>query len=311
MQMKDRCKKILYPPVSLLVLLTAICAAALFAVFYFHVDEHPLACAVYVPSAYTLTAVVATAVRGGKKIKMRILQNAHADAYFSQADLRARISLYLGTAVNLAYAVFKLGTGILYRSVWLGSVAIYYILLVLIRFLLIRDERSTRKRVAESRVALWKSYRRCGGILLVLNIVISGMIFQMIAQNQGAAYPGYVIYASAAYTFYRVIATPVKIGKIRKVQNPILSAAKAVDLCIALMALFSLQTAMFSAFGADTPQNTQRWLNIISGAAVCFLVICIALYMLIRASRKIKNGDMPANHTITEETDYGENTEYI
>ncbi|MGN0520424.1 MAG: hypothetical protein ACI4LB_06750 [Candidatus Fimenecus sp.] len=305
MRTKEIFKKLIYAPVPLLLLLTVISAAALVAVFYCRVDTHPLAYGVYVLSAYTLTADVATAIRLGKVLKTRLRQNTHIDAYFTQADLRVRISLYCGTAVNLAYAVFKLGTGILYRSVWLGSVAIYYILLVLIRFLLIRDDRTVRKHTDTTQISLWKSYRRCGGTLLVLNIVISGMMVQMIAQNQGTAYPEYVIYASAAYTFYRLIAAFVKIRKTRKMQNPILSAAKAVDLCIALMALFSLQTAMLSVFGADMPQNTQRWLNVVSGAAVCVLVICIAIYMLLRAKKNINSAVLPAQPAQSEEPDYG------
>lgn len=310
MQMKTKWKKILYPPVPLLLFLTVISAAALFAVFYCRADEHPLAYGAYVLSTYTLTADVATAIRIGKTVTIRLRQSRHIAAYFTRADLRVRISLYCGAAVNLAYAVFNLGAGILYRSVWLGSVAIYYMLLVLIRFLLICDDRAVRKCAAATQVSLWQSYRRCGGILLGLNFVISGMMFQMIAQNQGTAYPGYVIYASAAYTFYRLIATFMKIRKTRKMQNPILSAAKLLDLCIALMALFSLQIAMLTVFGADMPQNTQRWLNIVSGAAVCVLVICIALYMLIRATQNINSAALSAQPTKSEEVDYGK-TEHI
>ncbi|MGN0561973.1 MAG: hypothetical protein ACI4K6_04130 [Candidatus Fimenecus sp.] len=310
MRTKEIFKKLIYAPVPLLLLLTVISAAALFAVFYCRADTQPLAYGVYVLSAYTLTADVAAAIRIGKTVNRRLRQNKHIAAYFTRADLRVRISLYCGTAINLAYAVFKLGTGILYRSVWLGSVAIYYILLVRIRFLLIRDDRTVRKHTDTTQISPWKSYRRCGGILLVLNFVISGMVFQMIAQNQGTAYPGYVIYASAAYTFYRLIAAFVKIRKTRKMQNPILSAAKAVDLCIALMALFSLQTAMLTVFGADMPQNTQRWLNIVSGAAVCVLVICIAIYMLLRAKQNINSAALPAQPKKSEEVDYGK-TEHI
>lgn len=280
-------RRALYPHTAVFLPVTALAAFSLVYVFAHGLDAHPAAYAVYVLSFYALCAVCANAVRLAKNIKKYLHQNAYTERYLSDAELRARISLYAGTLINIGYAIFKLAAGIRYSSLWFGAAAVYYMMLSLIRFLLIRADRLCVKPAENRYRRGWKSYRLCGVLLLLLNIAISGMAFQMIWQNKGYAYPGFIIYASAAYTFYRLTVALAKIFS-GKIANPILLSAKALDLSMALMAMFSLQTAMFASFGQDMTAESRRWMNALTGGAVCFAVLCIALFMLIKSTKKLR-----------------------
>lgn len=49
--------------------------------------------------------------------------------YLNDKEFRAKISLYTGLGINCFYALFKCGTGIMFRSAWLWAIEIYYVML--------------------------------------------------------------------------------------------------------------------------------------------------------------------------------------
>lgn len=274
----------------LVLVLTIVSASGLTYVFVNGMDAHPIAYGVYVLSFYTLLTVCYRVPPFLKAVKAGVYKNRHAALYFSDKALRARISLYSGTVINLAYAVFKFAAGVYYRSTWFGAVALYYFVACLIRYLLVRgDRQSLRLQSEEERYHHdWRSYRITSWLLLMLNATMTGMVFQMIHQNESYSYPGFVIYASAGYTFYRLTMASIRMVKIQKDNNPVWSAVTAMDLSVALMAIFALQTAMFSSFGGDMAEETRQLMNAITGGCVCFLVVLIAVIMLYRAHKAME-----------------------
>lgn len=264
--------KLLYPHFAVSVLIVVIAAFSLISVFAYGLESRPVSYVIYVFSFYALCVVCANTVRLVKGTKKYLHQNIYTEKYLSDAELRARVSLY---------------AGVLYSSVWFGAVAIYYIVLSLIRFLLIKADRVFVKSADDTYCHGWKSYRLCGILLLLLNTAMSGMAVQVIWCNEGYFYPGFVIYASAAYTFYRLTVAIIRISG-RKISNPILLATKALDLSMALMAMFTLQTAMFASFGKDMTVESRRLMNILTGSAVCVAVLGIAFVMINVATKKLR-----------------------
>ena len=281
---------LLFPNWIIICLLTVLSASGLTYVFVNGMDAHPIAYVIYMLAFYTLCVVIAAMPPLIKAGRALVYSNTHAARYLTERELRARVSLYSGTVINFVYAVFKLVTGIVFRSVWFGAVAVYYMVLGLIRFLLVKGDRRIIQLDTEENRYLneWKSYRACGWLLLVLNATMTGMVFQMIWQNKSYTYPGFVIYASAAYTFYRLTMAVIQMVKVRKSNSPLFSAAKALDLSAALMAIFALQTAMFTSFGAETTEEMRMTMNAATGGCVCLAVVCIAVYMILRSWKAIK-----------------------
>ena len=110
----------------------------------------------------------------------------------------------------------------------------------------------------------------------------------MILTDSGFSYPGYVIYLSAIYTFYISTVSVVNLVRYRKLGSPVLSAAKVLNVVAAMMSVLGLQTAMISSFSPNGNASFSRTMNTVTGAAVCFGVIVIAVFMLIK-SRKTKS----------------------
>lgn len=216
--------------------------------------------------------------------------DSHPIGHLLLNDLAARgtASLYQGLIISLLYAGFKLITSFIYDSVWFGAVAIYYILLCIIRGELIHTVLSAKQYTDDNEKLLreYIGYRRCGYLMLLLNIGMLSMIIQMVWQNQGNEYSGLVIYMSAVYTFCILIIAIINVIRFKKVNRPALSASKVINLTAAFMSILVLQTSMISQFGGGA--EFCRIMNAITGSAVCLLTLCMAVYMIINAKHQIK-----------------------
>lgn len=296
-------KKILFPPVWVIVLTSVIGFPAMIISLNFLSETNPVSYVSYVLSAYALTVLCANFPRAKKRCKELIYGDEvkiivsfrkfmrrykYTSMYLDDIEFRARVSLYSGLAVNMFYAFFKCATGFIFRSAWLWAIGIYYVMLSAIRFTLLRNVRITDKKEhsTERKIHEYKSARLCGIMMLVLSTAMGGMTLQMIWQNRSYEYKGYIIYISALYAFYSFIMAVVNVVKFSKINNAILSAAKILALAGALMSMFALQTAMFSAFGGG--EELQRLMNTITGTAVCVLTIGMAVFMIVRANICLK-----------------------
>ena len=300
---KEIILKLLFPPVWVIVLgsLTGFPMVILSLIYLSAIN--PVSCISYIISAYALTVLCVNFPKAKRRCKelihgdevkiivsFRNFMNRYkyTSMYLNDKEFRAKFSLYIGFGINLFYTVFKCGTGIMFHSVWLWAIGIYYLMIASIRFMLLRNIHITdkSKHSVRRKIQEWKSYRKCGIMMFLLNLAMSGMIIQMIWQNRSYEYKGYIIYISAMYTFYCFISSISNVISFAKRDNAILSATKNLNLAGAVMSMFALQTAMFSAFGGG--EKLQRQMNTITGSAVCIIVMCMAVFMIVRADKKLK-----------------------
>ncbi len=288
MDRKKFAKKILYPPIWLMLLLTVISAFALTLVFMNGWKETPIAYAVYVTAFYTLSVlcVFCTAVLPERyqKIRQKIYDHPIGNRYMTDAAFKVRISLYISLSVTVGYSVFKLISGFRYSSLWLGAVAVYYILLSVIRFLLLRFMHSNTGQRDE--IAEYRRYRLSAILLMLINVTLSGIVLNMIVQNKSYTYSDVYVIMSATYTFYTLTVSVKDIVKYRKYKSPVLSAAKAIRFAAALVSLLSLETVMLIQFGDD--EAFRRLMTALTGAGVCMIVLAMSIYMIVHANKEIQ-----------------------
>lgn len=218
---------------------------------------------------------------------MRTLhRNAHAARYLDDPLFRAEINLYFGTAVNALYIFIKFFTGVALRSGWLIAFALYYLVLTILRASLVNYVRQNGMK--QDLRAEYRRYRLVGILLLGLNVVLSGIISRMIAHNDAYDYPGILIYAMAAYTFYAVILSIVALVRFRRHGSPILSAIKVVNLTAAMVALLSLEATMLQRYGEPDDGVFRGTMIGISGLVASLILLSMSIYMIVHASRKLK-----------------------
>lgn len=282
-------KRLLFPHKALIVLFILITIPLLIYSLGYDEANPIIAYGSYVFSAYTLTIFVVQLPPIIKWVKRGLYANYYSSRYLSEPMLRAKISLYTGFGINVIYATLKFLAGLYYRSIWLGAIAVYYVLLSIIRFGLVKRERYLAKQEdnKEKRLHELKTYRFCGYLMFLLNVAVAGLAIQMIWQNKSYSYPGFLIYAFAAYSFYCFGIAIKNMIKYRKLEQPLLSAAKMISFACALTSILALQTALLTQFGTGQ-EFFSRLMNSLTGTAVCLTVFLLSIRMIRRAGREIK-----------------------
>lgn len=207
--------------------------------------------------------------------------------YVKEDVFRAEIALYSSFVINFLYAGIKLFSGIYYKSLWFVTLAVYYILLAVVRFALLHHVRLQEKK-GYYKASEWHRYRLCGIILMVMNCSLTGIVVLAIHQNSGFEYPGILIYIMALYTFYATISAIINIIKFRKYGSPVWSAAKVINLTAALVSMLSLETAMITQFGAAEDVIFRKIMLAATGFSISAIVLLMAVYMIISSTISLR-----------------------
>lgn len=276
--------KIIWPRIAVIVLLIVASGVLLCYTFLHAKNNTIISYLAYMTSTYTLIVVICRIIKIVKEAKRAVYTNPHTNRFLTDVPYRIRISLYGSFIINLAYAFVKLVSGIVYHSVWFGAIAAYYMILCLIRALLVVYV--GKYDFGKDKKYEYQIYRRCGILILILNLALVGVVIQMVRKGQGYHYPGVLIYIAAMFTFYAVILAVFNLVKYRKYDSPAISAVKAINFTAAAVSILSLQTAMLAEFGVDF--QFVKFMNSATGCIICLLILGTAFYMIVNASHRLR-----------------------
>lgn len=260
-------------------------------IFALRHEGEPLAYVGYLVSAYSLVIlVIALADLVQERMLTPFLKWLHgiplAVRLLDDVPYRSLVLFQLSFLMNLAYTAFELVLGIRARSWWFVTLAVYYLLLSLSRFLLLRGTHSDTLGADLPREL--RLYRLIGMFLLLLNIILSGMVILVLHDEGNFTYGEHVIYLMVIYSFYLVISSVVNLVRFRKYHSPLLSASRALQLATALVSMLSLQCAMIARFGRGNAENFRTTMVGSTGAVIFVLYIFIGLYMILSSTRKLR-----------------------
>lgn len=287
MNWKKLGKALLFPHISIMILLIPVATVFLVYSMVFLGTSSPVAIASYVLSAYTLTVwcfKLPYLIRFFRAFKN---ENKYALTWRNDTKLRVNTSLYAGLLWNTAYALLQLGMGFWHKSFWFFSLAAYYICLGVMRFFLLRY--TLRHKPREKMLKELRKYRACGVVFLLLNLALTLMIFFMVYWNRTFRHHEITTIALAAFTFTSLTMAIINIIRYRKLGSPVYSAAKAISLASALVSMLTLEATMLTTFGGETMTMTARRLFLgLSGGVISIWIIAMAVYMIRQANKKIK-----------------------
>ena len=290
-------KRIFFLPPRPTVLVALFGYSFIILVAAFHIDIPALHYLAYISSAYALIVTItgfphfmafSQAVRqhiNDSTLVQKLRGTAIGERFFSDVRFRSDLSLYQGFLINLLYIAMKLVSGIYYRVYWFVALAVYYMVLAVMRFILLprRKKRSIGSAMEEE----WRRYRLCGIMLLLMNQALMGIVIYMVRDNRGFDYPGLLIYLMALYAFYAVISAVIDLVKFRKHGSPVMSAAKAIRFVAALVSILSLETAMLAQFGGDD-ETFRAVMTGATGGGACVIVIGMAIYMIAKSTKNLR-----------------------
>lgn len=291
-------KALLFPPTVIVILLVPIAAVFLiYSALYLNVND-VLTIVSYVISFYTLMIVcfrVPDIIKWCKRIKN---ENRYIVKYRSDVQLRIKLSLYGTFLYNAAYAVLQLSLGLYHASIWFYSMAVYYILLAIMRFFLLRHTRAYRP--GEQVEHELKKYRFCGICMLLMNMALTVIIAYITWQNRAFKHHEITTIAMATYTFGAFTLAIVNMVKYRKYKSPVYSAAKTISLASACVSMITLENAMITTFGKEEDESFRQWMLGASGGVVSIVVLSLAIYMIVVATKQLKQLRISNSKSIKE-----------
>ena len=203
MDWKKTGKKLLFPPIWLMMVLVIASAVALAFVFVKGMEQSILAYIVYALAFYTLSVVcvfcvLVLPIQYGK-IRQKIYDSPIGNRYMTDRVFRTNISLSISFAISMLYVGINLWSWHMLKSYWFMVLAVYYSVMAVMRYLLVRYIRI--QKIGTSISGEWKRSKVCAYILLLINLSLSGAVLMILYQSKGYDYPGVLIYVMALYTF--------------------------------------------------------------------------------------------------------------
>lgn len=286
---KDAIRRLLFPPIWIVISLAVLSTLALVAVFIKGWETTPIAYGIYVFSFYTLTIICLVSYKiipkHYKRIKGRVYDNKYANRYLTDVIFKTHVTLYRSLIINMAYVIINAVSGIVYSTHWFGIFAVYYAIMAIMQFLLVKYVR--KNKIGHSRLAELRRSRLCAYILLTVNLALSGAVLMMVYFDRGFEYQGFLIYVMALYTFYITITAIRDMIKYRKYKSPVMSVSKIIKMASALFSMLFLETAMFAQFGQDTSTEVKRIMIILTGAGISIIVVAMSIYMIVKTTKEI------------------------
>lgn len=231
MDWKKLGKRLLFPPVWAVVLLTIASTVALISVFQKGLETAIIAYVVYVVAFYTLVTVCAYCIvyLPGyiRRTREKINDNPLGHRMLSEASFRTHISLYLSLCASLLYVGLNIFFYVENDSMWFVILAVYYTILVIVRLILAKYVRKDSNGTNQLREL--------------------------------------------------------------KLNRPVMTTVRAIQLFAALVSMLSLETAMFEEFGQNMSLENKRLFIMLTGAGISITVLIMSIYMIVKSVKTIKN----------------------
>ena len=207
------------------------------------------------------------------KLRSAFLLRSFFERYLFSKSFRVTVSLLLSLIFNLAYLVFNLISGILYKSYAFIAVAIYYALLLSIRYIIL-----SRHGTGASPESELLACRKGGILLLLTDALITVMIFcSALAENE-REYGGFVFSVLSAHALFTVIRAGIGIYLGRRDKEPLHKAAYSVRIASSAMSFFNLASTLVSKIAAV--EAVSEILKLFFCALVSFTILFLALSMM-------------------------------
>lgn len=233
----------------------------------------------YAISFYSLTILclrIKTIINYINKIKNK---NKFIVRYREDVNFRINLSLYTSFILNTLYSIFQLCLGIYHNSLWFYSMAMYYILLSLVRYYLVSHTKNNKP--GENLAIEYKKYNVSGWMMLLMNTAISVIMFFIIHLDRTFYHHQITTIGLAAYTFLTFGLSIYNFIKFRKYKSPVYSAAKSLSLVAACVSMVTLTTTMLTTFGTEDIIEFKKILLTIIGIVVSLFILTISIQIIV------------------------------
>ncbi len=211
------------------------------------------------------------------------------DFFFGDYDRKTIVSSSGSFLISAVFAVYNGYLGIRYRSVWHGSICVYYILISVLRAVLVVSNLRTEKkdRGTNSRKRR-KIFILTHIILLVMNLSLIVPISLMVKMQKPVDMTLIPAIAMAAYTTYKIVIASVNLAKKRKTRNLLVREQRTINFTDALLSVAVLQNTLIMVNKGEG-SSAMFIVSAFTSAALLILMITVSVLGFVGGIRQ-KNG---------------------
>ena len=167
-------------------------------------------------------------------------------------DFKTVASAFGSLAVTVIFALYNGFLGVYHASLWHGSICLYYLILIVLRWVLIA---AGKKAVpaCKREDSIKRVYLKASVLLLLLNASMIVPITLMIRLQKPVSLTLIPAISSAVYTVYKVTLASINLKKRKKASNS-LRLLRTINFIDALVSILTLQNTliMIGTKGAGT-----------------------------------------------------------
>lgn len=238
----------------------------------------------YCLAALFLTYFVYTMVIFVPKMKAGIINSMRNHKFTNKLlkdyGYRTIVFSVFSFILNVAYISFVFVMAIMSKTAWYFTITVYYVVLAFMKGNVFYSKKKYGTGVKEAR-----AFRFSGIMFVVMTIVFSGVIVLIYKANHYFEYAGLLIYAVAAFTFYKLTLAIYNIFKAKKHDSLYIQNIRNINLANALISIIMLQVALFQAF---SPASNLGFANALTGAGVSAVILFLGIVMIIKSNKSLK-----------------------
>lgn len=204
--------------------------------------------------------------------------------YRSDLWFRAEASVHMSCGVNMTYSMYQAFIGLSSDDGWFEVLALYYILLTATRIMILYFIRNQ----APDGIVELKRYRLCGIMMAFLTLLV--LLVGMLVNNGNSPiknYPQHMIFVVGVFTIYTFINSIINLVRYRKLESPLISASKSVNLAAALVSLYAFQAAMFAQFHEMVRPAVITLFNVGVAGGAAIAVAWMSGHIILRSTRAL------------------------
>ena len=198
--------------------------------------------------------------------------------------LRAATSTKMSAVINLFFVFYQAFNAYRRSSLWFAALSVYYAWLTFMRVNIVTYMQTM---AADGREEL-RRYRTTGVQLLFLTTVI--MALGVVCNRLGyrPTYAVHMFVVVALFCVYNVTNAIINYIKWRKLEDPLISASKALSIACALVSVYSLQTAAIGLFARTSASRILGFLNYATPVVIFLIIGSISLFIILRVNWVLK-----------------------
>ncbi len=182
---------------------------------------------------------------------------------------------YTGLSFNFAYAIGNCVMGFRSHSWWFITIGVYYTILAVTRFSVLRI-----RRVARGNYEIEFFARRITGVLLVvLSFCIIGVNILSAIKDRGTPFHEIVMITIATYTFTKITIAIIGMVKAKHTHSPVIKTLRNISLADAFVSIYTMQRSMLVSFPGMEPAEIQLF-NVLTGAAIWIIVLLLGINLI-------------------------------